>query len=74
MDSILEVKNIYFSYHIKDGETPALKKVSFDIKLLPFISYIFVFSHFYKKTSYEKILPQMYLPVDRQLLTFHPLP
>lgn len=40
MDSILEVKNIYFSYHTKDGETPALKKVSFDIKEGEFIAIV----------------------------------
>lgn len=40
MDSILEVKNIDFSYHIKEGETPALTKVSFAVKEGEFIAIV----------------------------------
>ena len=40
MDSILEVKNIDFSYHTKEGETLALTKVSFAVKEGEFIAIV----------------------------------
>ncbi len=40
MERVLELKNIYYSYHTPEGETPALKDISFSLNKGEFIAIV----------------------------------
>ena len=40
MKKVLEINDLHYTYHTKDGETPALKEISFDVKSGEFISIV----------------------------------
>lgn len=40
MKKVLEIKDLYYTYHTKDGETPALKEISFDVNPGEFVSIV----------------------------------
>ena len=40
MKKVLEITDLHYTYHTKDGETPALKEISFDVKSGEFVSIV----------------------------------
>lgn len=40
MKKVLEIKDLEYTYHTKDGETPALKEISFDVNSGEFVSIV----------------------------------
>lgn len=40
MKKVLEIKDLHYTYHTKDGETPALKEISFDVNSGEFVSIV----------------------------------